>query len=121
MELISLFSGAGGLDLGFHNAGFRTIIANEYDPKICPTFKINFPETKLIEGDIRNVDENEFPQNVTGIIGGPPCQSWSLGGKSLGLKVDSLTFLLNANRSTHEILFECYIGKRYLPIFLKKF
>lgn len=39
MNLISLFSGAGGLDKGFHNAGFRTIVANEFDPKICPTFK----------------------------------------------------------------------------------
>ena len=54
MRLISLFSGAGGLDLGFHNAGFHTVVANDFDKKICPTFKANFPETKLIEGDIRN-------------------------------------------------------------------
>ena len=40
MTLISLFSGAGGLDLGFHKAGFRTVVANEYDAKICPTFKV---------------------------------------------------------------------------------
>ena len=65
MNLISLFSGAGGLDKGFHNAGFRTIVANEYDPKICPTFRANFPETRLIEGDIRDVSENEFPGHVT--------------------------------------------------------
>ena len=41
MELISLFSGAGGLDLGFHKAGFRTVTANEFDAKICPTFRAN--------------------------------------------------------------------------------
>ena len=35
MDIISLFSGAGGLDLGFHKAGFRTVVANEYDKKIC--------------------------------------------------------------------------------------
>jgi len=86
MELISLFSGAGGLDLGFHKAGFRTIIANEYDAKICPTFKANFPETHLIEGDIRKVDENVFPKHVTGIIGGPPCQSWSEAGTLRGIE-----------------------------------
>lgn len=49
MNLISLFSGAGGLDLGFRIAGFRIIIANEIDAKICPTFRANFPDVHLIE------------------------------------------------------------------------
>lgn len=84
MAVISLFSGAGGLDLGFHNAGFRTVIANEFDPKICPTFRYNFPNVELIEGDIRNLEANMFPINVDGIIGGPPCQSWSEGGAKRG-------------------------------------
>lgn len=86
MKLISLFTGAGGLDLGFHKAGFKTVIANEFDPQICPTFKENFPETHLIEGDIRNVNANDFPKNVTGIIGGPPCQSWSEAGSLKGIE-----------------------------------
>ena len=85
MNLISLFSGAGGLDKGFHNVGFRTMVANEFDPKICPTFKANFPDTKLIEGDIRNVKDGEFPKHVAGIIGGPPCQSWSEAGSLKGI------------------------------------
>lgn len=86
MNLISLFSGAGGLDKGFHNAGFYTIVANEYDPKICPTFKANFPEVKLLEGDIRKIDSSEFPDDAVGIIGGPPCQSWSEGGALRGIE-----------------------------------
>ena len=86
MNLISLFSGAGGLDKGFHNAGFRTVVDNEFDPKICPTFKANFPKTKLIEGDIRKVKDDEFPKHVTGIIGGPPCQSWSEAGSLKGIE-----------------------------------
>lgn len=49
MNLISLFSGAGGLDLGFQIAGFRIIIANEIDAKICPTFRANF---KFIYTDV---------------------------------------------------------------------
>ena len=84
--LISLFSGAGGLDKGFHNAGFRTVVANEYDPKICPTFKANFPDVQLIEGDIRKIPSDRFPQGVTGIIGGPPCQSWSEAGSLKGIE-----------------------------------
>lgn len=86
MELISLFSGAGGLDLGFEKAGFQTLVANEYDPKICPTFRANFPHTHLIEGDIRHISSEQFPKNVAGIIGGPPCQSWSEAGTLKGIE-----------------------------------
>ena len=86
MNIISLFSGAGGLDKGFHNAGFRTVVANEFDPKICPTFKANFPDTNLIEADICKIKETNFPQQVTGVIGGPPCQSWSEAGSLRGIE-----------------------------------
>lgn len=86
MNLISLFTGAGGLDLGFHKAGFNTIIANEFDKKICPTFRANFPSVNLLDNDIRNIPSNTFPQNVTGIIGGPPCQSWSEAGSLKGIE-----------------------------------
>lgn len=86
MNLISLFSGAGGLDLGFHKAGFKTLVANEYDPKICPTFRANFPNTKLIEGDIRKISAEDFPKGIAGIIGGPPCQSWSEAGSLKGIE-----------------------------------
>lgn len=85
-KIISLFFGAGGMDLGFHKAGFRTILANEMDSKICPTFRANFPDTVLVEGDIRKISENEFPKDIVGIIGGPPCQSWSEGGSLRGIE-----------------------------------
>ena len=49
-------------------------------------FKANFPKTKLIEGDIRKVKDDEFPKHVTGIIGGPPCQSWSEAGSLKGIE-----------------------------------
>lgn len=88
MNLISLFSGAGGLDCGFRNAGFHTIIANEYDKKICPTYRANFPETQLIEGDIRHITSIDFTvdREIHGIIGGPPCQSWSEAGTLKGIE-----------------------------------
>ena len=85
MKVISLFSGCGGLDLGFERAGFAIPVANEYDPTIWETFKVNHPDTKLIEGDIRNIKEDEFPTDVDGIIGGPPCQSWSEAGSLRGI------------------------------------
>lgn len=85
MKIISLFSGCGGLDLGFKKAGFEISVANEYDKSIWATFKANHPNTQLIEGDIRNISENDFPNNIDGIIGGPPCQSWSEAGALRGI------------------------------------
>ena len=84
LNLISLFAGAGGMDLGFEKAGFNVSVANEFDPEICPTYRHNHKHTHLIEGDIRNISDTDIEiDNVVGLIGGPPCQSWSEAG-SLG-------------------------------------
>ncbi len=74
------------MDLGFYKAGFRTIVANEWDKKITPTFRANFPDVELIEGDIRKIDSSALPDNIIGIIGGPPCQSWSEAGTLKGIE-----------------------------------
>ena len=90
MNVISLFSGCGGLDLGFERAGFNIPVANEFDSSIWETFKINHPNTHLIEGDIRQINKEDiaayFSGEVDGIIGGPPCQSWSEAGALKGIK-----------------------------------
>ncbi len=86
MRLISLFSGAGGLDLGFEKAGFDVLVANEYDKSIWETYKLNHPKTKLIEGNIRNLSKDDFLDDIDGIIGGPPCQSWSEAGSLKGIE-----------------------------------
>lgn len=88
MNIISLFSGCGGLDLGFEKAGFNIEVANEFDKNIWETYKINHPKTKLIEGDIRKIKTTDFPNDVDGIIGGPPCQSWSEAGALRGVNDD---------------------------------
>ncbi len=84
MNIISLFSGAGGLDLGFEKAGFNVALANEFDPTIWATYEKNH-NGKLIKGDIRNIKETDFPKDLDGIIGGPPCQSWSEAGSQRGI------------------------------------
>ena len=90
MNVISLFSGCGGLDLGFERAGFHIPVANEFDRTIYETFKINHPKTHLIEGDIRQVTKEDIAPyidgEVDGIIGGPPCQSWSEAGALRGIE-----------------------------------
>lgn len=84
MNIISLFSGAGGLDLGFEKAGFNTIWANEYDKDIWETYEKNFPDTTLDRRSITKIPSNEVPETL-GIIGGPPCQSWSEAGSLRGI------------------------------------
>lgn len=84
MKIISLFSGAGGLDLGFEKAGFDIVMANEFDKSIWATYEKNHT-APLIKGDIRCIKESDFPDEVDGIIGGPPCQSWSEAGALKGI------------------------------------
>jgi DNA (cytosine-5)-methyltransferase 1 len=84
MNLVSLFTGAGGLDLGFRKAGFHTIWANEFDKTIWATFEYNFPNTKLDRRSITEITPEEIPDS-DGIIGGPPCQSWSEAGSGRGI------------------------------------
>jgi DNA (cytosine-5)-methyltransferase 1 len=83
-RLISLFSGAGGFDLGFENVGFNVLWANEYDKDIWKTYRQNHPRTYLSQRSILDVDSTEIP-SCDGLIGGPPCQSWSSAGSRRGI------------------------------------
>ena len=65
MNVLSLFSGCGGLDLGFELAGYNIPVANEYDKTIWTTYETNHPDTHLIKGDIRNITTD----NIRNIIG----------------------------------------------------
>jgi DNA (cytosine-5)-methyltransferase 1 len=84
MKIASLFSGCGGLDLGFTNAGFKMIYANDFDKMCWETFEKNHG-IKIDGRSIVDVKPEEIPA-VDGIIGGPPCQSWSLAGAMRGIK-----------------------------------
>jgi DNA (cytosine-5)-methyltransferase 1 len=81
----ALFAGAGGLDLGFSKAGFNVEWANEYDKSIWATYEKNFPSTVLDKRSITDVAPEDIPP-ISGIIGGPPCQSWSEAGAARGIE-----------------------------------
>lgn len=85
MKIISLFSGAGGLDHGFERAGFEIVFANEYDKAIWATYRANFPRTHLDTRSITAIAESDLPE-ADGLIGGPPCQSWSEAGAHRGIE-----------------------------------
>ena len=84
MKIVSFFSGSGGLDLGFEKSGFDVVWANEYDKCIWETYEKNHPNTVLDRRSITDIDSSEVP-NCEGIIGGPPCQSWSEAGSLRGI------------------------------------
>ncbi len=86
-KVIDLFSGAGGMTLGFHMAGFESKLAVDFDKDSCETYRKNFKNTEVVCGDIRKLD-NKTILKLTGgkvdvIIGGPPCQGFSALGKKL--------------------------------------
>ncbi|MBQ2671256.1 MAG: DNA (cytosine-5-)-methyltransferase [Clostridia bacterium] len=83
MRVGSLFSGIGGIDLGFKQSGFDIVWANEIDKEACKTYRLNFPETTLFENDIRTIDATLLPK-VDVITAGFPCQSFSVCGNQKG-------------------------------------
>lgn len=82
---IDLFSGAGGFSLGFEKANFRNIFSIDVEKSFCDTYKANFPSHKLLEIDIKNLKVSHIKKlvgktDVDVIIGGPPCQGFSMAG-----------------------------------------
>lgn len=84
MKVVSFFAGAGGLDLGFEKAGFDVVWANEYDKEIWETYEKNHKNTILDRRSIVDIPSTDVP-DCDGIIGGPPCQSWSEAGSKKGI------------------------------------
>jgi DNA (cytosine-5)-methyltransferase 1 len=87
LPAISLFSGAGGLDLGFERAGFRILASVEYDADACATLRANFPETDVIQSDLRQVATKDILRaaglrrgEAELLVGGPPCTPFSKSG-----------------------------------------
>lgn len=98
-KILDLFCGAGGMSYGMHkNPHFKTVVALDIEERYARTLKRNMPEINLVIGDIRNDNIKErvinlsIKNNVNMIIGGPPCQGYSLKGKKLGLE-DPRNFL----------------------------
>ena len=85
---ISLFTGAGGLDIGFNEAGFHGLMASDIMPQAKETFIINYPYVRFLLEDIRTLSISEIKKyvgdkKVSVIIGGPPCQGFSnMGNKN---------------------------------------
>lgn len=86
LTYIDLFSGAGGLSLGFEQAGFQQLLSVEMEPDYCQTYRTNFPHHQLLQKDLTTLTEQDLINRLNGksvdlVIGGPPCQGFSMAGK----------------------------------------
>jgi DNA (cytosine-5)-methyltransferase 1 len=112
---LSLFTGGGGLDIGFHNAGFKIVACVEQEKTFCQTLQLNVgrylePDCQIINKDIRTLEPHEV--NVTQIdfiIGGPPCQSFS----AIGRRAGGIDGILDERGSLFEHY--CRLVKHYQP------
>ncbi len=84
MKVAGFFAGVGGIELGFKQAGFKTIWSNEIDEKAAKTFKENH-SGKLVVDDIKNINETDIP-DIDIIVGGFPCQAFSVAGYRKGFE-----------------------------------
>lgn len=89
IKVISFFSGAGGLDVGFDKAGYDVVYATDMDHMCCQTLMANLgrslsDKTIVDQADIRKINPKLLPTGVDLVIGGPPCQSFSASGRRAG-------------------------------------
>lgn len=84
-KYIEVCAGCGGLSYGLELAGLHPMLLVEIDKKCCETLKLNFPETEILCKDMRNVDFKKYNGKVDIVVGGIPCQSFSVAGKREGL------------------------------------
>jgi DNA (cytosine-5)-methyltransferase 1 len=82
---LEVCSGCGGLSLGLHKSGLKSVALIEMDKNCCKTLKKNFPDDIIIENDMRKIDFTNYQNKVDILIGGIPCQSFSQSGKRQGL------------------------------------
>ena len=124
---IELFSGAGGLALGLHQAGFEPTALFEWDKKSCDNIKQNIvngfngiTNWNVIQTDVRSVSFLEYGNDIQFVTGGPPCQPFSLGGKHKANN-DSRDMFPEAVRAVRELRPQGFIFENVKGLLRKSF
>lgn len=84
-KTIDLFAGIGGVRMGFERAGFKTVFANDFEPKCKNTYDLNFSDIPLTVGDLREINTKNLPE-FDFLLGGFPCQPFSIAGYRQGFE-----------------------------------
>lgn len=105
----SLFTGAGGLDLGLEEVGLGPELAVEVDPNFCETVRMNMPKARVLQADVAQIraadlfDASGRKGEIDVMVGGPPCQSFSPGGNRAALSDPRGNLILEYLRIIHEV------------------
>jgi DNA (cytosine-5)-methyltransferase 1 len=111
-KIVSIFSGVGGIDFGFEEAGFETIFASDIWERACDSLKVNFPNSEVVCDDIINIDFKKIRnthKSIDGLVGGPPCPPFSKSRfyrkeKERGIDdLDGYTTVINYFRAVEEL------------------
>ena len=124
LRSLSIFSGGGGLDLGFDRAGFVHVASYDIMPVCGETLQLNRPEWKIYsgpdEGNVKYVDWSQYSGLVDVIHGGPPCQPFSIAGQQKG-KDDDRNMWGEFVRAIHEIKPKCFVAENVTGLLDPKF
>jgi DNA (cytosine-5)-methyltransferase 1 len=126
-KAIDLFAGAGGLSLGLKMAGWDVRVAVEYDATAVETHRKNMPDVLHLCDDIRDIDFTGYKGNIDLVVGGPPCQPFSVSGKQLG-KLDVRDMVPEFVRVVREVRPKAFLmenvkgltSSRFLPYLLSR-
>ena len=109
ITVLELFAGAGGMALGFEQAGLKTVALIENDKDACATLSKNRPKWKVLQQDVADVDFSQFEADI--ISGGFPCQSFSYAGKGLGFEDTRGTLFFEFARAIKEVKPKIFVGE----------
>lgn len=112
MRVCSLFCGIGGIDLAFVKAGHEIVWANDIDKYACMTYRHNFPDTPLVEGDIRSIDKKDIP-DFDILTAGFPCQPFSVCGKQKGFSDERGNLFLKSEKLSTKSTLPSYFWRTW--------
>jgi DNA (cytosine-5)-methyltransferase 1 len=110
-SVIELFAGAGGMALGFENAGLNHILLNEINKDACNTLKKNFPAVNVVCEDVKNLSFTSYKNKVDIIQAGFPCQAFSYAGQGKGFEDTRGTLFFEFARAVKEVMPKIAIGE----------
>ncbi len=118
LKAIELFAGAGGLSLGLHLSGWELLTAIEFDTRAANTYKHNFPNTNIIQSDVRDINFTKY-LGIDLVAGGPPCQPFSVAGKQLA-NADSRNMVPEFIRAIREAKPRAFLMENVAGLLTKK-
>lgn len=109
--VLEIFAGAGGMALGFENAGFQTLMLNEFDKNAVNTLRHNRPDWNVIHEDVRELDFENYADQVDVVSGGFPCQAFSYAGHSQGFADTRGTLFFEFARCVEQVRPKIALGE----------